>query len=333
MTGGEKSMKESTNQELKCCICGKLASEDSHFYKTKLLCNKHYTQLHRYGKIIDNKPNYPRPLSRKCDICGDINSCNYTIWHSKDEYNGLELCSKHYMQMRNHGNLLDEMPSGKKIERVCCICGSDHHVIYSRIYNGMYCLKHYSQLYKLGEVKEITVFDKNQYYIKDDVAFIILRDSKHNIVAEAKIDIDDLERVIQYKWGLNTWGYAENTSKGLMQRFLLNEYDKNKIPDHINRDRLDNRKENLRIVNKSQNSINSGLRRNNTSGVTGVSWLKATSTWRAYINYQGRRIELGHYKNIDDAITARLNAENCYYPGMQPQKEIFKKYGVELYGK
>lgn len=104
-----------------------------------------------------------------------------------------------------------------------------------------------------------------------------------------------------------------------------------KIPDHINRDTLDNRKNNLRIADKSLNAINVGIRTSNTSGVTGVSWNKNANLWRVYINYQGKRIELGYRKNFKDAVILRLNAENKYYAGKQPQKDIFKKYGVEIY--
>ena len=190
---------------LRCKICGKLAIEDSHFYATKMLCNKHYIQLYRHGKITDDKPNHPAILKNKCEICGDTESNRYTIWHSDDEFNGLELCGKHYAQIRKHHRFLDKMPSGKNKDRVCCICGSEHKVIYSRMYENMYCQRHYSQLYNLGELKEKTVFDKNEFYIQDGVAYLILRDEKNQDVAEVKLDIEDLECVIQYKWHLSSW--------------------------------------------------------------------------------------------------------------------------------
>ena len=116
-----------------------------------------------------------------------------------------------------------------------------------------------------------------------------------------------------------------------MQRLILNEFSTDKIPDHDNRNKLDNRKSNLRIVDKSFNAVNVDIRTTNTSGVTGVSWNKNANSWRAYINYQGKRIELGHRKNFKEAVILRLNAENKYYAGMQPQKELFDKYGVERF--
>lgn len=318
--------------EMRCKVCGKLASEDSHFYKRKMLCNRHYIQMQRHGTIISEKE-IRHKYEKICDICGDTQSHQYRKWCLDDDYNGITLCNKHYTQLKEYGRIKDKYPSSHiaQKDRVCDICGSNHHVIYHE--GKYYCLRHYSQIKNLGGLKDKTIFDKNDYIIDNDIAYIILRDGKHEEVDRAIIDVEDLERVLVYKWGLGTWGYAETKINGksiLMQRMILNEFDSKNIPDHINRNTLDNRKSNLRIVDKSLNAINAGVRPNNTSGVTGVSWNKNANSWRAYINYQGKRIELGHRKNFEDAVVLRLNAENKYYVGMQPQKELFKKYGVEI---
>lgn len=270
-------------------------------------------------------------LDKICGICGDKQSNKYRMWHSDDSYNGMVLCSKHYTQLRNHGEIKDKHPSSHIAteDRVCDICGSNHHVIYHE--GKHYCLRHYSQIKNLGGLKEKTIFDKNDYIIDGDVAYIILRNDKHEETGMAIVDAEDLERVIQYKWRLGTWDYAENKEVGLMQRFILNEYNSKNIPDHINRNTLDNRKENLRIADKSLNAVNTGIRTSNTSGVTGISWDKNANSWRAYISYQGKRIELGHRKDFKKAVLLRLNAENRYYAGMQPQRDLFEEYGVEIY--
>lgn len=318
------------DNELRCKVCGKLASEDSHFYKRSMLCNRHYIQMYRHGKIIAENELRKR-YDKVCAVCGDRESGQYRMWQQDDEYNGMVLCSKHYRQLYENGEITDEFQASRtpKEDRLCDICSSKHDVIYHK--GTYYCRRHYSQIKDLGGLKDITVFDRNEYYIDGDIAYIILRNQKNENVAEVKIDVDDLERVIEHKWHLGTWGYAENTNVGLMQRFVLDEYNTKRIPDHINRDTLDNRKSNLRIVNKSMNAINADIRPNNTSGVTGVSFDKHANSWRSYINYQGKRIELGHRKKFEDAVVLRLNAENKYYTGMQPQKELFKQYGVELY--
>ena len=79
--------------------------------------------------------------------------------------------------------------------------------------------------------------------------------------------------------------------------------------DHINGDCRDNRAENLRLATASQNNMNTGLRRNNTSGVKGVSWCKLRSKWFAQIYVSGTNMRLGFFDDINDARRAREEAE------------------------
>lgn len=71
--------------------------------------------------------------------------------------------------------------------------------------------------------------------------------------------------------------------------------------DHVNRNRTDNRIANLRAVSRSVNSRNSSMQRNNTSGVTGVYWDKATGKWRANAHVNGRTRHLGYFACIQEA--------------------------------
>lgn len=90
--------------------------------------------------------------------------------------------------------------------------------------------------------------------------------------------------------------------------------------DHINRDRSDNRWENLRLATQHQNSANQGLRGNNTSGVTGVSWQKKTSKWYAYIKVGYQAINLGTFDTKAEAIAARRKAELKHFGAYSSQK-------------
>ena len=85
------------------------------------------------------------------------------------------------------------------------------------------------------------------------------------------------------------------------------------VVDHINHDRIDNRKENLRVCSIRRNTMNQSRSKNNTSGVTGVGWDKKSNKWIAYIKVNYRQITLGRFSNIDDAIEARRNAEIEYF--------------------
>lgn len=80
--------------------------------------------------------------------------------------------------------------------------------------------------------------------------------------------------------------------------------------DHINGDVLDNRWENLREVSHQENGKNQRLKRNNSSGVSGVR-LRG-SQYEAHIKSGGERIPLGSYNTIFDAAAARKSAENQY---------------------
>lgn len=82
--------------------------------------------------------------------------------------------------------------------------------------------------------------------------------------------------------------------------------------DHIDHDRANNRIENLRVVAHQENHRNTTRRKNNTSGVVGVSWYKAGAKWTAYIMVDRTKQHLGYFDNIDDAIAARKAAEAEY---------------------
>lgn len=70
--------------------------------------------------------------------------------------------------------------------------------------------------------------------------------------------------------------------------------------DHVNRDKLDNRKKNLRLVTAGQNNLNKGLQRNNTSGNKGVHYHKENKRWVAYIG-KSPRVYMGSYSTSREA--------------------------------
>ena len=82
--------------------------------------------------------------------------------------------------------------------------------------------------------------------------------------------------------------------------------------DHINHVRDDNRIENLRLVSHKTNHRNRTMQSNNSSGVTGVSWMSKINKWRAQIMVNQVTISLGDYDDFDCAVNARINAESTY---------------------
>jgi len=71
--------------------------------------------------------------------------------------------------------------------------------------------------------------------------------------------------------------------------------------DHINGNKLDNRIENLRSVTTTQNQYNAKKRKDNISGVKGISWYKRYNKWRAQCKVEGKTISLGYYLDIREA--------------------------------
>jgi hypothetical protein len=82
--------------------------------------------------------------------------------------------------------------------------------------------------------------------------------------------------------------------------------------DHINGDKTDNRLCNLRNVTRCDNLKNKPIYRNNKSGVLGVHWQSGRGKWVAKIDVNGKRIHLGSFKDLNEAISARRNAEVLY---------------------
>ena len=78
------------------------------------------------------------------------------------------------------------------------------------------------------------------------------------------------------------------------------------VVDHINRNRLDNSLENLRIVTQSENVFNKSHQKNNKSGYRGVSWTSREQKWRAVISKNKKQKHIGYFENKDEAYAAYL---------------------------
>ena len=111
----------------------------------------------------------------------------------------------------------------------------------------------------------------------------------------------------------------------------MNVEDKNIIVDHINRDRLDYRKCNLRKIDATGNSINRGLQSNNTSGIIGVSWSKEKNKWEVGIKLYKRKFHVGYSTDLEEATRMRLQAElDIYGEEYAPQRHLFEKYNIHI---
>ena len=122
----------------------------------------------------------------------------------------------------------------------------------------------------------------------------------------AKIDEADYPIVSMYKWHFNRYAYTLIGGGHhwlSMHRLILNPPTGMEV-DHINRDKLDNRRSNLRVCTPSQNRHNHGNYSTNKSGYNGVSFEKQTRRWYATIWHNGRNIHLGRFDSKESAAIA-----------------------------
>lgn len=102
-----------------------------------------------------------------------------------------------------------------------------------------------------------------------------------------------------------------------MHRYILNENNPSNIIDHINRNKLDNRKSNLRNITNQGNAMNTSVSKSNKTGHLGIS-LTSYGKYRARIMVDGKEIRLGNFWNLNEAINARKKAEKKYFGDYAP---------------
>ena len=154
-----------------------------------------------------------------------------------------------------------------------------------------------------------------------------------NTNKEFYFDLEDYEKIKNYCWieDVGTTGYSSvrarvsgENKKVIIHWIIMDE----KWCDHIDRDPFNNRKDNLRKTNRTENNRNHSIGKNNTVGIIGIYWNKRNNNWRSSITVNRKRIELGSYKNKDDAIFARLQAEQKYFGEFAPQRHLFEQYKI-----
>lgn len=124
------------------------------------------------------------------------------------------------------------------------------------------------------------------------------------------VDNDDYDKFNKFKWYLNGSGSVIGRMKrGAGKLFHLHRIIIDAPPDmqvdHINRNRLDNRKVNLRLATQLENNWNQAAQKNCKTGVKGVYWRPERKRWRAVFRYKGKLIIDKMYKNFDDAVNIR----------------------------
>lgn len=117
------------------------------------------------------------------------------------------------------------------------------------------------------------------------------------------IDQHDYLRFSNTKWYLAGKGYVKSR-EGYLHRLIIGASAGEEV-DHINGDKLDNRRCNLRLATSNQNKWNRGKQNGRySSRFKGVSWHSASQTWRAQIKVRRKLISLGYHVSEIDAARA-----------------------------
>ena len=134
--------------------------------------------------------------------------------------------------------------------------------------------------------------------------------------ASALVDDVEVEHLMAMgRWSLTKKGYAVHWTtingrrKALYMHRVILDAPPDLQVDHINQDRLDNRRANLRFATRTQNNANRGTLRSNSSGFRGVN--RNGNQWETRIRYHGQRIYLGSFSDLTQAaqtydVAARL---------------------------
>jgi hypothetical protein len=157
------------------------------------------------------------------------------------------LCPRHYRRLRVHGD-----PSYVKFWRKCKATNCDN----IKQTKAGYCVKHYKRFKRGGNPNEPSKREARGAVDMGDHLLIPL-----GVLARDGYAIVDLQDrfVEKYLWSINLAGYAQarvNGTTKLLHHLIMGKPKKPYVTDHINRNKLDNRRVNLRFVTERENALN-----------------------------------------------------------------------------
>lgn len=145
----------------------------------------------------------------------------------------------------------------------------------------------------------------NLYKIKKEHVEIHMFDRHYKYTGFTKIDKEKFKELATYSWRLDSVGYASTMVKGIPIRMhkILIKAEAGLITDHINRNKLDNRTKNLRIITRQENNFNrigNGIRKT------------PQGKWNARIRWNGKEKHIGNYDTKKEAREAYLREKDKY---------------------
>lgn len=131
----------------------------------------------------------------------------------------------------------------------------------------------------------------------------------------AVVDDEDFEALNRFRWHANAHGYAARMARRNGKRIVILMHwhvcwsPPGTVVDHINGNRLDNRRSNLRACTRAQNNTNRRMsRQGRSSQFRGVCWRTHAKAWKAYIKHERKQMHLGYFKDERAAAQAYNDA-------------------------
>lgn len=194
--------------------------------------------------------------------------------------------------------------------RVCPIQGCNITLNKKRT---KYCSRHHRQINVEHIAPDLPKTITNKIVEYKDYAEIEMYNPDGSLIDIAKIDLEDINKCLLYTWRLNNNGYVVRGSTSFLHIYIIGKSSKDLglDTDHINHDKLDNRKVNLRLISRSDNLFNRKQKGK------GVYFNKPTNKHVAAIKVNGKFIHLGLFETEDEAIVKRQKAEQVYYTNIR----------------
>jgi HNH endonuclease len=197
-------------------------------------------------------------------------------------------------------------------------------------------------------VSKIIPLTKGKFAIVDDVDYDWLTGIRPESISTATQRKPRQQPPMYYHWywiksngaAGTSWGCGVNKKHFLMHRLIMNAPDDMEV-DHINHNKLDNRRENLRLATRMQNAHNMIKPKHGTTSLyIGVIWSKKYNTWVSQIaGIEGVKYNkfLGHYDNeLIAAIAydyAARERDSIFFKGNFTDEEfglLWKQYGEQI---
>lgn len=213
-----------------------------------------------------------------------------------------------YISTNNSGN--------RYVQWLCkCDCGNEVAVLGTSLRSG--------KTKSCGCLSRELVSQRSKKYNKYDLLNEYGIGYTSNTNNPFYFDLEDYCKIKDYCWYEDNRGYILTNLYGnetsykdvtLLHRLIMDcEHGDGLYVDHINHNKSDCRKYNLRIVTNQQNSMNASKRSDNTSGVTGVRFYEERNKWNAQIMFNYKAINLGYFDTFEEAVDARKQAEEKYF--------------------